>query len=141
MAILGMLLVNNIALDTATPRPLTHAPWNGGLYFADLVFPWFLLIVGVAIPFSAASARAKGVPSWRYDLKILTRVVTLFLLGCLIDSSTYRYPTFDLGVLQLIGLSYLMAALLYDLPLFRRLLVAAALLTTHWAAIRFLPIP
>src|SRR5689334_7224895 len=50
LAILGMLLVNNIALDTATPRQLTHAPWNGGIYFADLVFPWFVLIVGVAIP-------------------------------------------------------------------------------------------
>jgi len=86
LAILGMLLVNNIALDTATPRPLTHAPWNGGLYFADLVFPWFLLIVGVAIPYSAASALAKGLPSWRYDLKIVTRAATLVLLGCLIDS-------------------------------------------------------
>src|SRR5690348_1996294 len=64
LAIVGMLLVNNVALDTATPRPLTHAPWNGGVYFADLVYPWFLLIVGVAIPFSAAAARARGVPCW-----------------------------------------------------------------------------
>src|SRR5437016_3794637 len=117
LAIVGMLLVNNVALDTATPRPLTHAPWNGGVYFADLVYPWFLLIVGVAIPFSAGAARAKGVPSWRYDLKIVGRAVTLLLLGCLIDSSTWKYPTFDLGVLQLIGLSYLVGALLYDLPL------------------------
>ncbi len=54
-----MLLVNNIALDTRTPAQLTHAPWNGGIRFADLIFPWFLLIVGVAIPYSAASATAK----------------------------------------------------------------------------------
>ena len=51
-----MLLVNNIALDTRTPQQLMHAPWNGGIRFADLIFPWFLLIVGVAIPFSMAGA-------------------------------------------------------------------------------------
>jgi predicted acyltransferase len=141
LTILGMLLVNNVALDTATPRQLTHAPWNQGVTFADLVFPWFLLIVGIAIPYSAASVRAKGLPHWRYDLKVLGRAVTLVLLGCLIDSSMLKRPTFDLGVLQLIGLSYIVGALLYDLPLTRRLLVAAALLAAHWAAIRFVPIP
>src|SRR5206468_3937629 len=77
LAILGMLLVNNAALDTATPSPLTHAPWNGGVHFADLVYPWFLLIVGVAIPFSAAASRARGIPTWKYDLKILGRAVAL----------------------------------------------------------------
>ena len=60
LTIFGMLLVNNIALDWHTPRQLLHAPWNGGVHFADLVFPWFLLIVGVAIPFAWASHRAKG---------------------------------------------------------------------------------
>jgi predicted acyltransferase len=141
LTILGMLLVNNVALDAATPRQLTHAPWNRGVHFADLVFPWFLLIVGVAIPYSAASALAKGLRQWRYDLKVIGRAVTLVLLGCLIDSSMLKRPTFDLGVLQLIGLSYMVGALLYDLPLTRRLLVAAALLAAHWAAIRFMPIP
>jgi predicted acyltransferase len=141
LTILGMLLVNNVALDTATPRQLTHAPWNQGVHFADLVFPWFLLIVGIAVPFSAASARAKRLPYWRHDLKVIGRAVTLVLLGCLIDSSALKRPTFDLGVLQLIGLSYMVGAMLYDLPLSRRLLLAAAFLAAHWAAIRFVPIP
>ena len=141
LAIVGMLLVNNVALDTATPRPLTHAPWNGGVYFADLVYPWFLLIVGVAIPFSMASHRARGLPLWRYDLKILTRAVTLVLLGCLIDSSLIKRPTFDLGVLQQIGLAYLVGAFLCELSPLRRLGAAAGFLVAHWAAIRFLPIP
>jgi predicted acyltransferase len=141
LAIVGMLLVNNVALDTATPRPLTHAPWNNGVYFADLVYPWFLFIVGVAIPYSAASHRARGLPLWRYDLKIISRAATLVLLGCLIESSQYKRPTFDLGVLQQIGLAYLVGAMLGELSMLRRLLVAASFLVGHWAAIRFLPIP
>jgi predicted acyltransferase len=141
LTILGMLLVNNVALDTATPEPLTHAPWNGGVHFADLVFPWFVLIVGIAIPFAAAGFRRKGLPGWKYDLKLIGRTLTLVLLGCLVDSSHYQRPMFILGVLQLIGLSYFVGALLYELPLTRRLLVAAGFLIAHWAAIRFLPIP
>jgi len=141
LTIAGMLLVNNIALDTRTPAQLTHAPWNGGVRFADLIFPWFLLIVGVAIPFAAASAKAKGLPLWRYDLKVLGRVLSLVFLGCLIDSSLAKQPLFDLNVLQLIGLSYGVASLLYSLPLSRRLATALGLLAIHWAAIRFLPVP
>lgn len=141
ITILGMLLVNNIALDTATPAQLVHAGWNAGLTFADMVFPWFLLAVGVAIPYSAASAKRHHLPVWRYDLKVLSRAATLVLLGCLIDSSIIRAPYFDLGVLQLIGLAYLLAALLYELPVSRRALLAGMLLALYWALIRFLPIP
>jgi predicted acyltransferase len=141
LTILGMLLVNNVALDTATPRQLVHAQWNAGLTFADLVFPWFLLAVGVAIPYSAAAARRRHVPFWQYDLKVLSRTVTLVLLGCLIDSSIIRAPYFDLGVLQLIGLAYLVAALLYELPISRRALLAGMLLAIYWAIIRFVPVP
>lgn len=141
LSILGMLLVNNIALDTATPKHLTHAPWNEGVRFADLVFPWFLLIVGVAIPYAVASHHRKGLPTWRYDLKVLSRTMSLILLGCLIDSSLARRPFFDMGVLQLIGLAYLVGALLCELPPVRRVVLAGAFLVAHWAAIRFLPVP
>ncbi len=141
LTILGMLLVNNIALDTDTPRNLTHAPWNQGIYFADLIFPWFLFIVGVAITYAAASHIRKGLPLWRYDLKAFSRAASLILLGCLIDSSLAKRPVFDLGVLQIIGLAYLIAALLVELPVSRRMIIAVGLLAMHWAAIRFLPIP
>ena len=141
LTIFGMLLVNNIMLDEATPRHFRHAAWNEGLNFADLVFPWFIFIVGVAIPYAVASHRRKGLPLWKYDLKVLSRAVTLVLLGCLIDSSIYRRPIFDLNVLQLIGLAYLVAALLYELPVSRRIIIAAGFLLAHWAAIKFLPIP
>jgi len=141
LTILGMLLVNNIALDTATPPHLRHAMWNEGIHFADLVLPWFLMIMGVAIPYAFAAFKRKGLPLWRHDLRIVGRAVTLVLLGCLIDSSLARRPMFDMGVLQILGLSYLVGGLLYELPVRRRLTLAGALLIAHWAAIRFMPIP
>jgi predicted acyltransferase len=106
-----------------------------------MIFPWFLLIVGAAIPYSVAAHRARGFPRWRYGLKALTRAAVLVLLGCLINSSFARRPMFDLGILQLIGLSYLVAALLYEPSLLWRLLLAGGLLVAHWGIIRFLPIP
>ncbi|WP_119319435.1 acyltransferase family protein [Capsulimonas corticalis] len=141
LTIFGMLLVNNIALDTATPKQLTHADWNQGVQFADLVFPWFLLIVGVAIPFADASSRAKGWSWWARAGKILRRTIALVLLGCLIDSSIAHQPILDLGVLQIIGLAYLLAALAYSLPLIGRALLVAVLLGGHGAFLQFAPVP
>jgi len=141
LTIAGMLLVNNIALDGRTPAQLTHAPWNGGVRFADLIFPWFLLIVGAALPFSAAGARRKGAGGGRYGLRVLGRVLALVFLGCLIDSSLLKRPLFDLNVLQLIGLAYGVGALLSLLPVWLRLPVALGLLTGHTAVIQHLPVP
>lgn len=141
LTIAGMLLVNNIALGERTPAHLLHAPWNGGVRFADLIFPWFLLIVGVALPFSAAGARRNDAGGWRYAVRVLGRVLALVFLGCLIDSSLMKRPLFDLNVLQLIGLAYGVGALLYGLPAPLRLPVALGLLAAHAALIRDLPVP
>jgi len=141
LTIVGMLLVNNIALNDRTPAHLTHAAWNQGVNFADMVFPWFLLIVGVAIPYASESHFKKGFSRWNYILKAFGRLVTLFLLGCLIDSSIVRQPVIGLGVLQLIGLSYFMATFLYWLPGVWRVVTVIVFLVGHWALIRFYPVP
>ena len=136
-----MLLVNNVALDTATPVPLLHAPWGGGVRLADLVFPWFLFATGLSIPFafSGLQRRKPGFASWAW--KVLQRACWLFALGCLVTSAVARSVTISLGVLQLIGLAYLVAALLQPLPVKWRLSSATVLLVGYWAALRFLPIP
>jgi predicted acyltransferase len=142
MTILGMLLVNNVALGEHTPTQLLHADWSPEVHLADLVFPWFLFIVGVAVPYSAASARRKHLPSWQFDLKALYRAIMLVFLGCLIDSSLAKHVVIDLGVLQVIGLAYFVAVLvggLLNLP--SRLLLATGLLVINWATIRFAAVP
>ncbi len=141
LTILGMLLVNNVALDTATPVQLGHAAWNQGVHFADLVFPWFLLIVGIAIPYSFASQKAKGVSRVRIAGRVLSRAIALLVLGMLVDSSVAHRPVLGLGVLQLIGLAYLVGAALYPLPAAARLPIAVVLLAGHWAALRFVIVP
>lgn len=141
LTILGMLLVNNTVATAATPRHLSHAAWNQGVHFADLVFPWFLYIVGVAIPYAAASARKRGMSSTQYGLKAAYRAIVLVGLGLLIDSSVNHRLTIGLGVLQLIGLSYLAAALLYELKLGWRMCIAASLLLAYWVLLRFVPVP
>ncbi|HEY3265802.1 MAG TPA: heparan-alpha-glucosaminide N-acetyltransferase domain-containing protein [Armatimonadota bacterium] len=141
LTIAAMLLVNNVSLDTATPVQLTHAPWNGGVRLADFVFPWFLFCVGVAIPFSMAAAKRRNTPAWRTDLRILQRGATLVALGCLIESSFAKRPVFALGVLQIIGLAYVVGALLYELPASRRILISAVILAGYWAALKLVPFP
>ncbi|MCC6485025.1 MAG: DUF1624 domain-containing protein [Armatimonadetes bacterium] len=139
--ILGMLLVNNVGLSDLTPRQLTHADWTGRVHFADFIFPWFLFIVGVALPWASLSAKRRGVRGWRYAHRVVSRTAVLFLLGCLIHSAIARQPVIDLGVLQLIGLAYCAGAFLLELPWVMWLPVAAGLLTAHWALLKFLSVP
>ena len=142
LTILGMLTVNNIALGDKAPQQVLHGEWSGAVNMADLVFPWFLFIVGVALPYSVASARRKKLDLWHYDLKALWRAMALVALGCLIDSFEMHRPVFDLDVLQLIGLAFFTAVLvggLLRLP--GRLILAGLLLLANWAIIRKVPIP
>lgn len=136
-----MLIVNNMALDETTPRIVTHAPWNGGVYLADFVFPWFLFCVGLALPYSYTSFCRKALPWWRFLLKAAQRTAMLVFLGCLIESSIIKRPLFSLGVLQIIGLAYFIGALFYRFRWTLRIAVAAAFLISYGAAIQFIPVP
>lgn len=135
LTIFLMLLVNNVALGRLTPETLKHADWENRVHLADLVFPWFLFCVGVALPFSVASLRAREPSRWRRTQRVLGRVVALLLLGMLLDSAIAKQPVIGLGVLQLIGLAYGVGAAVYALPMLARLGLAAALLVGYGIAL------
>lgn len=137
LTIFGMLIVNNSSHGMAAPQWIEHAAWGRGVYMADFVFPWFLFIVGVAIPWSYRSFRKRGLSYGQYALKAAGRMLTLLFLGCFIVSSELKQPVFGLDVLQLIGLAYLIGALLYPVPWWARLGLAAGFLVGHWALVRF----
>ncbi len=141
LTVILMLLVNNLALDEAAPVQLTHAKWGEMVRLADFVFPWFLLCVGVALPFAVASWKRHGLSSWRVDAHIITRTLRLFALGLLLESAAQHKPVFSLGVLQLIALAYLLGALLSELPLSRRLLISSLMMVGYWAAMSFITVP
>ena len=137
--ILGMLLVNNIALGKDSPEQLQHADWNQGIHFADMVFPWFLLISGLSVPLAAASHVKRGQSAHDWIVKVLTRTGLLVMLGCMVDSAIKGRMAFSLGVLQLIGLSYCVAALVAHLSQPKRLGLALALFATHTLVLLYAP--
>ncbi len=79
MTIAGMVLVNNPGTWSAIYSPLEHAPWHG-ITPTDYIFPFFLFIVGVAIPIALGKRIAEGVTGKIY-WKILSRAAIIFGLG------------------------------------------------------------
>ncbi len=139
--ILLMLVVNNAAVDTETPVQLTHAGWNLGLHAADLVFPWFLFCVGVSMPFSLGSRIERGRSKLGFVWKAFVRGITLMAAGMFIDCAINKQLEFSMGILQLIGVSSFLAALVYLGPKFFRPVAAVLFLGGYAAAIMNLPFP
>jgi predicted acyltransferase len=145
ITIAGMLLVNDPGSWSHIYPPLEHAEWNGWTP-TDLVFPFFLFIVGVAMTFSFGKLLARGADRGALLAKAGKRAAILFLLGLSIaafpwwqlDLSTLRIP----GVLQRIALAYLAATpLLLWLGRRGRAVATLALLVGYWAVMRFVPVP
>ncbi|MGD9562578.1 MAG: acyltransferase family protein [Pyrinomonadaceae bacterium] len=128
MTIAGMVLVNNPGTWSTIYGPLKHAEWHG-ITPTDYIFPFFLFIVGVAIPIALAKRIEAGVTRGVYS-KIVTRSFLIFALGVLISA----IPFFNFAETQipfplkiLIFLSYSAALFLYlwDKPI-AALIVAGA---------------
>jgi predicted acyltransferase len=141
--IAAMILVNNPGNDHAY-WPLEHAEWNGWTP-TDLIFPFFLFIVGVSLVFSFESRLSKGASRTALLRHTFRRAVIIFViglglncLGALASSTAVRVP----GVLQRIGICYLAASILYLYVHPRgRALIVAALLIGYWILMRFVPVP
>ena len=139
--VLWMLLANSIVWSPRVPRVLEHAPWGAGVTVTDMVFPWFLFTMGVAIPLSFQAARRRGTSGWSLAARVVRRGSLLFLLGLLVYTVVSWRPYFGLGILQMLGLTYVVgaAAMVLSTPL--RLVVAAALAAGHWSLLVLLPVP
>lgn len=142
IAIAGMILVNNPGRWRPVYAPLQHAEWNG-CTAADLIFPFFLFIVGVAITYSIVP-RLERENRLRLLAKVLRRTLIIFGLGILInalpffDWSILRIP----GVLQRIALCYCGAALVVMATDIRgQVATLVALLLGYWAAMVLIPVP
>lgn len=146
LTVAGMILVNNPGDWGHIYAPLRHAPWNGWTP-TDLIFPFFLFIVGVSITFAVKPA---------YDLygqaddgagavaKIVKRGLILFGLGLFLN----LFPRFDfssvriMGVLQRIGLVYIACALIYrrTTPQ-QQFTLTALILLSYYLLMTALPVP
>ena len=79
-----MILVNNPGNWGAMYPPLRHAKWHGWT-FTDLIFPFFLFIVGVAIVLAFRKRLSQGIPPKQLYPKILRRTLILFGLGLFLN--------------------------------------------------------
>ena len=96
MTIAGMVLVNNPGTWSAIYGPLEHAPWHG-ITPTDYIFPFFLFIVGVAIPIALKKRMENGVTGEIY-LKIIQRAATIFALGLLISAIPFFQFNDSVGI-------------------------------------------
>ena len=139
----AMVLVNNPGAWDAVYPPLRHADWHGWTP-TDLVFPFFLFIVGVAIPLALGPRLVRGEARAALLGRIARRATVIFALGLFL----HAFPTFDLatiripGVLQRIAVCYLVTAALFVTTGWRvQAGVAATALLGYWAAMTLVPAP
>jgi predicted acyltransferase len=143
MTIAGMILVNNPGSWQHVYAPLRHAEWHGWTP-TDLVFPFFLFIVGISVSLALSKRMSRGDSTISLYEKIFRRSLILFALGILLrllfrfDFAHLRIP----GVLQRIAICYLVSALIFSKVRTKgRIAVTACLLVGYYLVMKFVPVP
>ena len=138
-----MMLVNNLGSYTQAYPPLLHAEWHGWTP-TDLIFPFFLWIVGVAMTFSFARRVEEGGDRGVLIRHTVRRSALIFGLGLLLagfpyyNLATIRIP----GVLQRIALCYLIGSLIFLYTTWRgQAVVIVGVCTAYWMLMTLYPVP
>ncbi|MGC8641560.1 MAG: acyltransferase family protein [Isosphaeraceae bacterium] len=120
-----------------------HVGWEG-FHFYDLIFPLFLFVVGVVLPFSLKKYQTGDHSKAAALARISRRVVLLFLLG-LIGNGLLQLEFEHLrvtGVLQRIAICYGLAAVIFLFTTTRtQAILVAAILLGYWGILSFVPVP
>ena len=142
--IAGMILVNNAGDELTTYWPLKHAEWNGWTP-TDLVFPFFLFIVGVSMTFSFSSRMKRGASRRDLLLHVLWRGAALFAIGLFLNGFPNHYQLASwrvYGVLQRIAICYVISSILVLWSDRRGWIVAViGCLAGYWVLMHFVPVP
>jgi predicted acyltransferase len=142
LTVAAMVLVNNPGTWRAIYPPLRHAAWHGWTP-TDVIFPFFVFIVGVAIPL-ALGPRLERAGRSAIVRKVLRRSIVIFGLGIILNGfPSYAWATLRIpGVLQRIAVCYLMAAIIYLFTSTRvHAGITAALLLGYWLVMTVVPVP
>ncbi len=143
ITVAGMVLVNNPGDWSAVYAPLEHAAWNGWTP-TDLIFPFFLFIVGIAVSLALGRRAAESEIKRGVYLKIFRRAAIIFALGLF----QMAFPFFDLphlrfpGVLQRIAVCYLISSIIFLHTNWKQqTIIAAAGLLFYWLVMTLVPVP
>jgi len=145
----AMILVNNPGDWGNIYAPLEHAEWNGCTP-TDLIFPFFLFIVGVSIAYAMGSKKTDPATHNKTILKALKRAFILFGLGLFLSLfpkvftdpiGAFQHVRIP-GVLQRIAVVFFISSIIFlknsEKNIFRILI---ALLAVYWALMTFVPVP
>lgn len=127
------------------PQQFVHVEWEG-FRFIDLIFPLFLFLIGVAIPYSLGKRLARGDRLKSIYAHLFTRVAVLIVLGMMVNGNllSYNVHQFQItySVLQMLALGYLVASIVFlHLRLPWQIVATAAMLIGYWALLAFVPGP
>jgi len=143
ITIAGMVLVNNPGSWEHIYWPLEHARWHGWTP-TDLVFPFFVFIIGVAIPLAFARRIESGGSKRDLYLKIIRRTLIIFAIGLFLNGlpdfglADYRIP----GVLQRLAVCYFFASIIFlNTKVRTQIAITIGLLIFYWALVRLIPAP
>ena len=143
ITIAGMILVNNPGTWEHVYGPLQHAAWHGWTP-TDLVFPFFLFIVGIAIPLAFANRLESGRSTRDLYVKIIKRTLIIFAIGLFLNGfpyfslAEYRIP----GVLQRIAVCYFFASIIFlNTKVKTQIAITIWLLVGYWLLLKFIPAP
>ncbi|MGH9972032.1 MAG: acyltransferase family protein [Pyrinomonadaceae bacterium] len=143
ITIAGMVLVNDPGSWENIYWPLEHAQWHGWTP-TDLVFPFFLFIVGVAITLAFGSRVESGRSTRDLYLKVIKRTLIIFAIGLFLNG----FPHFDLsvlripGVLQRIAVCYFFASIIFlNTRIRTQVAITIALLLIYWFLVKLIPAP
>lgn len=146
LAVIGMIFVNSVSVfhyGASVPAYdiFLHAPW-AGLTIADLVFPFFIFMVGVSLPFALSGVKETA-PTRGLILKLLKRSALLFLIGLALTLSfaDWSEPIRLLGVLQRIGITFFGAAIFFIGYGWRGQLGLIVIILVGYHFLQMIPIP
>ncbi len=162
LTVAGMLLVNNPGSWSAIYPPLEHAEWHGWTP-TDLIFPFFLFIAGITTSLSLGARRMQGADESDVVRQIVRRGALIFLFGLFLswfpgfqwtdipgnatpafaDRVVYRLEHLRvMGVLQRIGVAYVIAALLtLRTTVKQQVVLLAGMLYGYWFLMTLVPVP
>jgi predicted acyltransferase len=136
--------IDNRYVTAVTDNLSKHVKWEG-IHWHDMIFPLFLFIIGVTLPFSLGRRMEQGTPRAELIKRVLKRTALMLLLG-LVYSGLFDLKGFEhqriMGVLQRLALGYCFAAIIYLNTRVRGQIIAlVSCLVGYWLAMRFIPVP
>jgi predicted acyltransferase len=146
ITIAAMILVNFPGNENFVYAPLNHTHWNG-ITPTDLIAPFFLFIVGVAIAFSYNKRLDAGVAVSSLYPKLFWRAVKIYLVGMFLNILGL-FPDFNLadirytGTLHRIAIVFLVCGLIFINTKWKtQAWIAALILIAYWLVIYLVPTP